>query len=143
MTRQTLLASFLFLCWLMPSVRAAEPTTTAWIVSPATQNAALARIRPEVHSVDATDRYVEIRSSGTSLYFFGPLQTPAEHVERIRQWQFRIPKDPKPALAAHGSVRPDVLGVFVNGAPMYNRFESASYQGRLVRIELAGNARGH
>ncbi|MGH9843300.1 MAG: YHYH protein [Blastocatellia bacterium] len=118
------------LCLLTTCVRAAEPAATAWIVNTANQNTALARIRPEVHSVDTTDRHVEIRSSGTSLYFFGPLQTPADHVERIRQLQFRIPRDPKPAGRAHSSVRPDVVGVFVNGIPIYNRFESASYQGR-------------
>jgi hypothetical protein len=125
-----LIATLFLLCWLAPCTWAAEPVSTAWIVNPAANaNPQLARVQPEVRAVNVRERYVEIQSGGLSLYNLGPLQTPADHVERLRQLNFRIPRFPVPAKAgAHLSVRPDVLGVFVNGVPIYNQFETASYQ---------------
>lgn len=132
-----LIAKLFLLCLLVPCAWAAEPVTTAWIVNPATSaNPQLARVQPEVRAVNVHERYVEIQSGGLSLYNLGPLQTPAEHVERLRALNFRIPRFPAPAKPtlgksdAHPSVRPDVLGVFVSGVPIYNRFEAASYQGQ-------------
>jgi hypothetical protein len=125
-------AKLLLLCWLVPCVWAAEPVSTAWIVNPAAYtNPQLARVQPEVRTINVRERYIEIQSGGLSLYNLGPLQTPADHVERLRQLNFRIPRFPQPAKAsAHLSVRPEVLGVFVNGVPIYNQFEIASYQGQ-------------
>lgn len=125
-----LIAKLFLLCLLVPCAWAAEPISTAWIVNPATSaNPQLARVQPEVRAVNVHERYVEIQSGGLSLYNLGPLQTPADHVERLRQLNFRIPRLPAPAKSdAHPSVRPDVLGVFVNGVPIYNRFEATSYQ---------------
>lgn len=127
-----LIAKLFLLCLLVPCAWAAEPVTTAWIVNPVTSaNPQLARVQPEVRAVNVHERYVEIQSGGLSLYNLGPLQTPADHVERLRQLNFRIPRFPAPAKSdAHPSVRPDVLGVFVNGVPIYNRFEATSYQGQ-------------
>lgn len=115
----------LLLCVL--TTNAQEPLRTAWLVNnnPHTQTA---RIRPEVHTITTQAQTVEIRSAGISLYYFGALQTPADHVERIRQWQYTLPRFPAPATGARLSVRPDVIGVFVNGVPMYNQFTSQSYQ---------------
>ncbi len=119
------------LCWLAPCALAAEPVSTAWITNPAVSaNPQLARVQPEVHAINVRERYVEIQSAGLSLYSLGALQTPPDHVERLRQLSFRIPCFPAPAKGAHSSVRPDVLGVFVNGVPLYNQFEAASYQGQ-------------
>ena len=119
------------LCWLTPCAFAAEPVSTVWITNPyPAANPQLARVQPEVHAVNVRERYVEIQSAGLSLYALGPLQTPADHVERIRQLSFRIPRFPAPAKGAHSSVRPDVLGVFVNGVPIYNQLEAASYHGQ-------------
>ena len=120
----------LLLCALALCAKAQEPLRTAWLVSP-NQQAQVARIQPEVHSVRALEQKVEIRSAGLSLYYLGPLQTPADHVERIRQWQFNVPRFPTPASKeSHLSVRPDVTGVFVNGVPIYNQFTAMSYQGQ-------------
>lgn len=119
------------LCLLAPFAFAAEPASAVWLTNPSvSQNPGLARVQPEVHSVAVTDRYVEVRSAGISLYDLGRFQTAANPVERLRQFIFRIPRFPEPATQAFTSVRPDVLGVFVNGMPIYNQFEAASYQGQ-------------
>jgi hypothetical protein len=125
------LGSFGWLCLVVFCAQAAEPVSTVWVRNaqpPA--NARLARVQPEVHAVTVYERYVEIQSSGLSLYSFGPLQSPTDHLERLRDLRFRIPRQPAPAPDAHASVRPDVLGVFVNGVPIYNQFEVDSYQGQ-------------
>ncbi len=121
---------FWLLCLLVPLARAAEPVSTAWITSQNSGNSQLARVQPEVQSVNLLDRFVEIRSSGISLYYFGLLQTPADHIERTRQLRFRIPRQPEPAKYSHISIRSDVLGAFVNGVPIYNQFEATSYRGQ-------------
>lgn len=123
------LLCFPLLCWLVLYARAAEPVTTAWLVNPAgNQPASLTRVRPEVHAVTVRERQVEIQSAGISLYYLGPLQTPAEELERVRQLTFRVPRNPQPAKGARTSVRPDVLGVFINGVPLYNQAEAGSYR---------------
>ena len=112
---------------------AQEPARTAWLVNPRAatiQNEQLARIQPEVHSIKILDRYLEIRSAGISLYYLGPLQTPTGHVERKRQLRFQIPRFPTTENNVHTSVRPDVLGAFVNGLPIFNQFEVMSFQGQ-------------
>ena len=125
------IGAFLCLCLLVPLARAAEPVSTAWIVNPSTaQPASIARIKPEVHSINVTEKYVEIRSAGLSLYSLGALQSPNDPVERIRQLRFRIPRNPLPAVGQRVSARADVWGVFANGVPLYNLFEGASYQGQ-------------
>ncbi len=127
--------SALLLCLLVPGLCAQEPVSKAWIVNAQMQgNERLARVRPEVHSVTLLDRSVEVRSAGISLYYLGPFQTSANPAERLHQFRFRVPRLPAPETginpSGHLSVRPDVLGVFVNGMPIYNQFESASYEGR-------------
>lgn len=117
-------------CWLVPFARAAEPVSSVWVTAPAARNSQLARFQPEVKSIQVLDRVVEIQSGGISLVYFGLLQTPADHIERLRQLRFRIPRYPEPAKGAFTSVRSDVLGVFVNGVPIYNQFETTSYQGQ-------------
>lgn len=119
----------LLLCLVHTTVNAQDPLRTAWLTN-ANRQAAVARIQPEVHSVTLHERTVEVRSAGISLYYLGPLQTPADHVERIRQLQFTLPRFPAPQQGAHQSVRPDVVGVFVNGVPIYNQFVAQSYQGQ-------------
>jgi hypothetical protein len=121
------------LCLLIPNARAAEPVSAAWIINQnpaARDNRQLARVQPEVQAVNFEERYIEIQSGGISLFYLGLLQTPADHIERIRRFRFRIPRQPAPAKGVHTSLRPDVLGVFVNGLPVYNQFEAASYRGQ-------------
>lgn len=125
----------LLLFYLLPlNARAQDPARAAWIVNTQVgNNANLARVQPEVHSVTLTDTHVEVHSAGISLYYLGPFQTSATPTERIHQFRFRFPRHPTtpaPKTNFHTSLRPDVLGVFVNGLPIYNRFESASYQGQ-------------
>ena len=121
---------FWLMCLLASGVFGAEPVSTAWITNPVPANSQLARVQPEVQSVNLLDGVVEIQSSGISLFYFGMLQTPADHVERLRRLRFRIPRQPQAAKGNYASVRPDVLGVFVNGVPIYNQFEATSYQGQ-------------
>jgi plastocyanin len=133
----------LLLLALTAHIPAQEPVRTAWIVSPAatTTNGSLARARPEVHSVAVSDYQVEVRSAGISLFYFGPLQTPVNPVERLRQLRFLFPLHATPQAGTHTSVRPDVVGVFVNGLPIYNQFEAASYRGQnLWHFDAIANA---
>ena len=110
---------------------AQEPVAKVWVVNErASGNERLARVLPEVQSVKLTERFVELQSGGVSLHYFGVLQSPADHIERIRQLRFRIPRQPEPAKVVHASVRPDVLGVFINGVPIYNQFEATSFRGQ-------------
>jgi hypothetical protein len=127
-----LLYALLLWCSLASPIRAVDPVSTAWFVNPtnAQQPASLARIRPEVHSVTTTDRHMEIRSAGLSLHDLGALQSPPDHIERMRQLRFRIPRFPAPVTTHHLSVRPDAVGAFLNGVPIYNQFEAQSYQGQ-------------
>jgi len=64
------------------------------------------------------------------LHDLGPFQAPPRPVERLRDLEFRIPAEPRPEADDPVSVRPDVLGVFLNGQPIYNYFDAASYGGR-------------
>lgn len=117
--------------------RVTSPGEVVWILSRQTAgNERLTMVRPEVHEVRKLEDEVEISSAGISLYYFGPLQSPVEQVERIRQLRFRIPLNP--ALAAlemeePTSVRPDVTGLFINGAPIFNLIGKSgrtSYRGQ-------------
>ncbi len=111
------------------AAKAQDPLRSAWLTN-ANPHAPTARIQPEVHSVTVHEQTIEIRSAGISLYYLGPLQTPADHIERIRQLRFEVPRFPAPEKGTHLSVRPDVGGVFVNGVPIYNQFTALSYQGQ-------------
>ncbi len=124
---------FYLLCLLIPCVHAAEPVSDVWVTNQnpaAKNNPQLARVLPEVQSVNLLERFVELRSGGVSLHYFGVLQSPADHVERLRQLRFRIPRFPQTAKDNFTSVRSDVLGVFINGVPIYNQFDATSYQGQ-------------
>ena len=123
MSRPFLLA---FVCCSL--AQAADPVRTAWIMSPAA-NARLARSLPDVQSVVAGDRDVIVRSAGLSLRYFGPLQAASIPSEGVREFEFRIPIQPQPETGRHARVPLDVMGTFVNGLPIYNHFESLSWNG--------------
>ena len=91
---------------------------------------AAAAVMPEVQDVRVTPGFVEVKSSGISLTYFGPLQSPPVPVDRRRQFLFRIPRNPQPETGRPMPVRPDILGVFINGAPLYNVLETDSFEGR-------------
>ncbi|MFN0107240.1 MAG: YHYH protein [Blastocatellia bacterium] len=122
--------AFGLLCFLIGGTFAAEPVSSVWVTSPRVSNSELTRVLPEVRTVTVSDRVVELQSGGISLHYFGMLQTPADHIERLRQLRFRIPRFPQTAKDNFSSVRSDVLGVFINGVPIYNQFEATSYQGQ-------------
>lgn len=128
LTVKSLLVSLMLA--LAPFVRAQEPVRSSWLVNPATANASLARVRPEVHSVSVNDRFVEINSAGISLHYLGALQSATGEIERLRQLRFRIPLAPVPESGQHISLRSDVVGVFLNGLPISNQFETSSYRGQ-------------
>ena len=77
----------LLLFYLLPlNARAQDPARAAWIVNTQVgNNANLARVQPEVHSVTLTDTHVEVHSAGISLYYLGPFQTSATPTERSRR----------------------------------------------------------
>lgn len=118
------------LCFLIGGTFAAEPVSSVWVTNPAAKNQQLVAVSTEVRTVTVSERFVELQSGGISLHYFGVLQTPADHIERLRQLRFRIPRFPQAAKGNFTSVRSDVLGVFINGVPIYNQFESTSYRGQ-------------
>jgi hypothetical protein len=104
---------------------------SAWILSRPAPNVALRNVLPDVHEVIVDDQYVEVRSAGLSLLYLGPFQNPLTGDGGLRDLHFRIPR--KPVLEdnpAGQRVGPGVIGVFLNGVPLYNRFAEASYLGR-------------
>lgn len=82
---------------------------------------------PEVHSVEAGEQFVTVRSSGISLHYLGRLQTAPVPTEKTREFVFRIPRHPEPASGRHARIPVDVAGVFLNGIPIYNQFEAVSW----------------
>ena len=123
--KPTLLAALLFggLAW------AAEPVTAVWHLTPASLRGQ-AGATPEVHSVEIQADYVVVRSHGVSLAYLGPLQASPAPSEAVREFEFHIPRHPHPQQGEHAHVGAGVIGVFVNGMPIYNQFEADSYQGQ-------------
>lgn len=114
-----------------------------WLVNPqagATANEALRRVLPEVHSVTEEGEFAVVRSAGLSTHYLGPLQNPPSPENAVREFVFRIPKQPRPAAGKHPSIGA-IGGVFVNGMPIYSMWEAASYQGRnLWHYDLVAEA---
>ena len=101
-----------------------------WIKSAPAPNAAVARIRPDVHSVEIDEQQVTVRSAGISLAYLGPLEVSSLPRSDVREFVFKIPRKPSPEQGRHAHVPLDYVGVFVNGVPIPNHFEAASYQGQ-------------
>jgi hypothetical protein len=86
------------------------------------------KILPEVHSVNVEGEYVVIRSAGISRLYLGPLQSNPVPGNTVNDFTFRIPRVPH-AAAHHVATPTAIMGVFFNGVPIYNQFQT-SYQGR-------------
>ncbi len=117
---------------------AAEPVTSVWIRAAV----GTAVSRPEVHSVEVTGDAVVVRSAGLSLMYLGALQSRPPGEQAARQFEFRIPR-----IAPTGpprQLRAGVVGVFVNGLPMYrlDEPESGAPVAELV-ANLIGDATRH
>lgn len=137
MKRQDLVISVrlaIILSMLLPVAASAQPVRSAWIMNPTAGQSSegLARSLPDVHFVEIADDFVVVRSAGISVHNLAPFQSPPTPVERLRRFAFRIPAEPRPAAEVPASVRPDILGVFLNGQPIYNYFDVASYQGQNI-----------
>lgn len=78
--------------------------------------------QPGVHSVVVEGDHVVIRSAGIGLDYLGTIQDPPTANPAPRQFVFRIPRNPRPGPTR---LPPDIVGVFLNGAPIYNRDWSA------------------
>ncbi len=112
---------------------AQEPVRSVWLISSGSGvSERVARIRPEVHSVRVEGDDIEIGSAGTSLHYFGPLQTAPANIERARQLRFRLPLHPRMSKGRPVSIGPDVIGVLITGVPIYNQFLSASWNERNI-----------
>lgn len=125
---------------------AQEPVRTAWILSTQPASGGLSKVRPEVHSVAVGERFVEVRSAGLSLTYLGPFQNPLSADGGVRELVFRIPRVPELASSPQRT-GPGVVGVFLNGVPLYNRFAGASYLGQNMwhfdTIALAARDQSH
>ncbi len=142
MSRFASLAAWAVVCY----AGAGEPVRHVWMVNPkavAGASSALARILPEVHSVAVGEDAVLVRSAGISLLDLGPLGNPPKPPGGARSLEFRIPRHPEPEAGRKASLPAGAIGAFVNGVPIYNQFEAASYQGRnLWHYDLVAAARG-
>jgi len=110
---------------------AAQPVQSVWIRSqqPPSELAIFNRTRPDVHSVEVGPDATVVRSAGFSLANLGLLAAPPSS-RPVTEFTFRIPLVPGPASGAHAHVPADYTGVFVNGVPIYNHLEAASYRGQ-------------
>ena len=106
----------------------ADPVRSSWIMTPAGRPGS-ARFQPEVHSAIVNGDYVEIRSAGVSLKYFGPLQLAPIPSETAREFLFCIPLHPHQETGRHSRVPADMIGVFLNGLPIYNYVEALSWNG--------------
>ncbi len=114
------------------AVLSAQPVKSVWIqgTPPAGSTAAAAKIRPDVHSVEFTDAEVIVRSAGLSLAYLGALEAAPVPRNEPRQFTFRFPLYPRQETGVHAHVPAEYVGAFVNGVPIYNQFEAASYRGQ-------------
>ncbi len=103
---------------------ASHPAQSVWIRSTGTAGA----LRPDVHSVESTEREVIVRSAGLSLAWLGPLGQAASAPAGPRQYEFRIPLRPRAEVGAHAHIPASHAGVFVNGVPIHSQFEGSSYR---------------
>jgi hypothetical protein len=111
---------------------AVEPVRAGWIMSPRGVAAPVSNGRmalPDVHAVEDAGAFVVVRSGGITLHYLGALQEPPVPSEAPSEFTFRIPRAPSPATGRHPRVPVDVMGAFLNGMPVYNQFESLSYNG--------------
>ena len=117
---------------LASAVVSAQPVKSVWIqgAQPAGSTAAAAKIRPDVHSVEFTDAEVIVRSAGISLSYLGVLEASPAPRNEPRQFPFRLPIFPRQETGVHAHVPSESVGAFVNGVPIYNQFEAASYRGQ-------------
>lgn len=109
---------------------AGKPITSLWLRTPPALSGKPGA--PEVSSVEVDGSNVIVRSSGVSLTYLGPLQASPQPDEAPRRLEFRIPLHPHAAEGRHVHLAPSIAGVFLNGVPIYNRFEAISYQGQNI-----------
>src|SRR5581483_10041223 len=95
--------------------------------APVNASAAVPDIRPDVHAVEIAGNQVLVRSAGISLAYLGPLQNAPQPVQQVRQFCFRFPVTPAAESGRHAHVPVEYAGAFLNGIPIYNQFEAASY----------------
>jgi hypothetical protein len=122
---------FLFFAF-AAAASAQEPVVSRWIMSRPVDNAELRKSLPDVHEVSVEADYVEVRSAGLSLLFLGPFQTPLTGEGGVRDLRFRLPRKPVLHKGEAQRIGPGIMGVFLNGVPLYNRFADASYLGRNI-----------
>ncbi len=101
----------------------AEPVRTAWIMG-------AGGFHPDVQAVEAGEQEVVVRSGGISLRQLGPLGMVPQPREQIRQFVFQFPVKPQREAGRHAHVPSEYTGAFLNGVPVYNQFEAASYRGQ-------------
>jgi hypothetical protein len=109
-----------------------QPVKSVWIRSqvPAGATPAVARLLPDVHSVEFTPSEVIVRSAGISLAYLGPLEKAPQPKNEVSELAFHLPLHPQAETGVHAHIPQLYGGVFVNGVPVYNHFEAASYRGQ-------------
>lgn len=115
-----------------------------WILSPhpGSVSPALARVLPEVHAVNVEEREIVVRSAGLSTHYLGPLQSNPDPQPMVQEYVFHLPRYPQ-ASVSRPATPAEYAGVFLNGVPIFNQFQT-SYQGRnLWHFDPLGARDGH
>jgi hypothetical protein len=85
-------------------------------------------VAPDVHSVNADERFVYVESAGISLHSFGALEANQyDPPSGPRTLRFRLPREPRKAQVPP-STPLGIVGVFVTGVPIYNFIGTNSYR---------------
>lgn len=124
----------LLLLTFVAALACSQPVKSVWIRSqvPAGATPAVARLLPDVHSVEFTPSEVIVRSAGISLAYLGVLEKAPQPKNEVSELAFHLQFNPLAESGLHAHIPQGYGGVFVNGVPVYNQFEAASYRGQNI-----------
>jgi hypothetical protein len=104
-----------------------DPVVSSWMLNPSAKVSHQA-ILPEVHSVEAGQHEVVVRSAGLTLQPFGPIEANEYTAPAgVRKLEFHIPRQPR-AATDRIAIDQGQIGALVNGMPLYNPASPVSYR---------------
>jgi hypothetical protein len=102
-----------------------DALTTSWLVTPNARP-----FSPGVHRVETTEDTVIIHSAGLTVHSFGRVEANEfDTSSGLRSFAIRIRRHPKPATDRPPTGR-GIIGILVNGMPLYSPASKQSYQDR-------------
>lgn len=133
-----ILITFMVLLPVLPGLAQTNPAITNWILntSGTTGSHYLAgsstpvsdTAQVNVQRVRYSTDYSYINCSGFPAYVVGPYLDGNPALATNNNWLFKIPLDTMENTGALTSTPMGAIGIFINGVPMYNYADGASYQ---------------